>query len=75
MKEETVPEIVVAPGLGGVTGYLRECWRYRELMYFLAWRDVKVRYKQTLFGVGWAVIQPLVTMVVFTLIFSLVAFV
>lgn len=47
---------------------LGELWRYRELIYFLAWRDVKVRYKQTLLGVAWAVLQPTMMMVVFTLV-------
>jgi len=50
-----------------------ELWRYRELFYFLAWRDVKLRYKQTALGVGWAVLQPLMTMVVFTLLFGKLA--
>jgi lipopolysaccharide transport system permease protein len=49
---------------------LRELWRYRELLYFFTWRDIKVRYKQTVFGFAWAVAQPLVTMVVFTVIFG-----
>jgi len=48
----------------------KELWEYRELLYFLMWRDVKVRYKQTVIGVAWAVIQPLVTMVIFTIIFG-----
>ena len=48
----------------------REFWLYRELVYFLAWRDVKVRYKQTVLGVLWAIIQPLFTMVIFTLLFG-----
>lgn len=52
---------------------MREFWRYRELAYFLAWRDVKVRYTQTIFGVLWAVIQPFLTMVVFTLLFGKLA--
>ncbi len=52
---------------------IRELWTYRELAYFLAWRDVKVRYKQTVLGVLWAVIQPLFTMVVFVLLFSQLA--
>src|ERR687885_448901 len=46
---------------------LRALWRYRELLYFLVWRDVKVRYKQTALGASWAVLQPLATMVVFSL--------
>jgi lipopolysaccharide transport system permease protein len=49
---------------------LAELWRYRELLYFLTWRDVKLRYKQTIFGVGWAVLQPLATMFVFSLFFG-----
>ncbi len=63
-------EVVIQPGRGGLAGALAECWQYRELLYFLAWRDVKVRYKQTVLGAAWAVLQPLVTMVVFTLIFN-----
>lgn len=49
---------------------LRELWQYRELSYFLVWRDVKVRYAQTALGISWAVVQPLLTMVVFTLFFG-----
>ncbi len=49
---------------------LSNLWAYRELLYFLAWKDIKIRYKQTAIGAGWAVIQPLLTMVVFTLIFG-----
>src|SRR5262245_51600959 len=52
---------------------IRELWTYRELVYFLAWRDIKVRYKQTALGVLWAVIEPLFTMVVFTLLFGKLA--
>jgi lipopolysaccharide transport system permease protein len=50
--------------------WLSEFWRYRELVYFLAWRDVKVRYKQAALGAAWTILQPLVTMVVFTFFFS-----
>lgn len=53
--------------------YWRDLWRYRELFQMLAWRDVSVRYKQTVIGVAWAVIRPLLTMVIFTVIFSKVA--
>lgn len=49
---------------------LRELWRYRELLYFLVWRDLKVRYKQTVLGAAWAVLYPLITMVVFSLLFG-----
>ncbi|MGQ0792549.1 MAG: ABC transporter permease [Deltaproteobacteria bacterium] len=52
---------------------LRDLWRYRELLYFLTWRDIKVRYKQTIIGAGWAVLQPLLTMVVFTIFFGRIA--
>jgi lipopolysaccharide transport system permease protein len=50
--------------------YWRDLWRYRELFYFLAWRDILVRYKQTAIGIAWAVIRPLLTMVVFTVVFG-----
>ena len=53
--------------------WLLEFWRYRELFYFLVWRDVKIRYKQTVLGAAWAVIQPLFAMVVFTLFFRKLA--
>jgi len=49
---------------------LKAVWRYRELLYFLIWRDVKVRYKQTAIGAGWAIVQPLMTMVIFTVVFG-----
>lgn len=57
----------------GLPGMVRELWAYRELFYFFAWRDIKVRYKQTILGVLWAVIQPLFTMVVFTILFGRLA--
>lgn len=58
----------------GRTGLgLREVWEYRELLYFLVWRDLKVRYKQTVFGVAWAVLQPFLTMVVFSVFFGRLA--
>jgi lipopolysaccharide transport system permease protein len=53
--------------------YWLDLWRYRELFYFLAWRDILVRYKQTVIGVAWAVIRPFLTMVVFTIVFNRVA--
>jgi lipopolysaccharide transport system permease protein len=52
---------------------LRELWRYRELVYFLAWRDIKVRYKQAALGASWAILQPLLTMIIFTLFFGKLA--
>ncbi len=50
-----------------------ELWRYRELLFFLTWRDIKVRYKQTVLGAAWAVLQPLATMLVFSLFLGRVA--
>jgi lipopolysaccharide transport system permease protein len=63
-------EIRSTRGIGNLG--LRELWVYRDLAYFLIWRDVKVRYKQTLFGAAWAIIQPLVLMFVFTFVFGTV---
>ena len=60
----------MSPGVGWVVLNLRELWKYRELIFFLSWRDVKVRYKQAVLGAAWVVIQPLVQMVVFTLLFN-----
>ena len=64
---------VIAPTRGWVSLKLGELWEYRELLYFLVWRDVKVRYKQTILGVAWAVIQPLFTMIVFSVVFGKLA--
>lgn len=65
--EPEPPLVVIAPRSGLAVLDLRELWRYRELLAFLAWRDVKIRYKQTAFGLLWAVAQPLATMAVFAL--------
>jgi lipopolysaccharide transport system permease protein len=51
----------------------KELWEYRELLFFLTWRDIKIRYKQAALGVGWAVLQPLLTMAIFSIIFGLLA--
>jgi lipopolysaccharide transport system permease protein len=67
---ESIERTVIEPGEGWAPVDLAELWRYRELIGFLALRDVKVRYKQSLLGIGWAVLQPLFTMVVFTFLFS-----
>lgn len=66
-EQESLPLTVIEPQTGWGLVNLRELWRYRELLYFLAWRDVKIRYKQTVLGIGWAIAQPLATMAVFTL--------
>lgn len=68
-----VPTLVVTPSKGWTALNLREVWAYRELLYFLAMRDVSVRYKQAALGVAWAVMQPLFQMVVFTVIFGRLA--
>jgi len=62
--------LVLRPTRGWSALNLADLWRYRELIYFLIWRDVKVRYKQTVLGASWAIIQPFVTMVVFTVLFG-----
>jgi len=64
------PVILIRPPRGWQAINLRDLWLYRELVYFLTWRDIKVRYKQAVLGIAWAVIQPIVTMVVFTFIFN-----
>ena len=65
--------IVIRPKRGWVGFDLGEIWRYRELLYFLAWRDIKLRYKQTVLGAAWAILQPVLAMVVFTLFFGKLA--
>jgi lipopolysaccharide transport system permease protein len=68
----TAPDLVIEAGRSEAN-YWRDLWRYRELFYFLAWRDILVRYKQTVIGIAWAIVRPLLTMVVFTFVFSKVA--
>ena len=65
--------IIVKPSKGWISLRLDELWQYRELLYFLAWRDIKVRYKQTALGAAWAIIQPFFTMVVFSIFFGRLA--
>jgi lipopolysaccharide transport system permease protein len=67
------PIVTIEPSKSWVALDLRGLWAYRELLYFLTWRDVKVRYKQTLLGAAWAIIQPLFTMIIFTLLFGRLA--
>jgi len=74
VADRRLAEIVrIQPSRGWVGINLRELWRYRELIYFLVWRDVKVRYKQTLLGAAWAILKPLFSMVVFYIIFGRLA--
>jgi lipopolysaccharide transport system permease protein len=68
---DAIPTIVIQPSRGLAALGLRDVWAYRELLYFLAWRDVKVRYKQTVLGVLWVVLQPLVSMIIFTVLFGI----
>jgi lipopolysaccharide transport system permease protein len=75
-RPETLPVAqvtVIEPARGWQFMNVRELWRFRELIYFLAWRDVKVRYKQAVLGSAWAVLQPAMLMVVFTIFFSRLA--
>jgi lipopolysaccharide transport system permease protein len=65
--------IRIEPSKGWVSLKLKEVWDYRELLYFLIWRDIKVRYKQTVLGAAWAIIQPFFTMIVFSLFFGKLA--
>jgi len=64
------PTVVIEPQRGLFNLDLQAVWEYRELLYFLVWRDVKIRYKQTVIGAGWAILQPLMTMVIFTVVFG-----
>jgi homopolymeric O-antigen transport system permease protein len=68
--ESELPVLRIKPSKGWVSLKLGELWQYRELLYFLIWRDIKVRYKQTALGAAWAIIQPVMTMVVFSLFFG-----
>jgi len=68
--EEEVPTLIIRPPRKWVPIDFQEIWAYRELLYFFTWRDVKIRYKQTGLGFAWAVIQPLFTMLIFSLIFG-----
>lgn len=65
-------DLIIEPGRG-IRHYWRDLWQYRELFYFLAWRDLLVRYKQTAIGIAWSVLRPFLTMVVFTVVFSTLA--
>jgi lipopolysaccharide transport system permease protein len=64
------PELYITPPARWWENPLRELWEYRELLYFFVWRDIKVRYKQTMLGAAWAVLQPLLTMLMFSLFFG-----
>jgi lipopolysaccharide transport system permease protein len=65
-----VPTVVIRPSGSGLSAYVREIWGYRELLYYLTWRDMKIRYKQTVIGVAWAILQPALMAVIFTFFFG-----
>ena len=67
------PALIIRPSKGFLRLNLKDVWAYRELLYFLVWRDIKVRYKQTALGAAWAIIQPVMTMVVFSIFFGRLA--
>jgi lipopolysaccharide transport system permease protein len=66
-------EIIIQPARGWLDFNIAGLWQYRELLYFLAWRDIKVRYKQTVLGVAWVILQPVLTMLIFSVIFGWLA--
>lgn len=71
LKSKNDPQVVfIKPSKSWVSLNLRSLWEYRELLYFLTWRDIKVRYKQTALGAAWAILQPLTTMLIFSLFFG-----
>jgi lipopolysaccharide transport system permease protein len=72
-RHSAPPRAIIQPSKGWVSLRLREFWEFRELLYFLVWREVKVRYKQTAIGAAWAIIQPLFTMLIFSLFFGRLA--
>ena len=72
-RPSTLPVTHIRPGARAMSFTLDEVWHARELLYFLVWRDIKVRYKQTALGIAWSVLQPFLTMVVFTIFFGRLA--
>ncbi len=73
MEKKDTSVYIIEPKKGWIPVDIKEIFRFRELLYFLAWRDIKLRYKQTALGAGWAIIQPLFTMIIFTLFFGRIA--
>src|SRR5438094_7342002 len=70
---ESLPVLIIRPSKGFLRLNLADLWEYRELLYFLVWRDIKVRYKQTVLGAAWAILQPVMTMLVFSVFFGRLA--
>lgn len=73
MNKKTKHEVIIRPIKTSFYLDFKEIWRFRELFYTFAWRDIKVRYKQTLLGISWAIFQPLVSMIIFTIFFGNIA--
>ena len=71
LPENEIPTLIIQPSRSWFNLQLGRLWHYRELLYFLVWRDVKVRYKQTALGVLWVLLQPLLTTVIFSVLFGL----
>lgn len=72
-KTSTKTEFIITPPNKFISINWREIWRYRDLFLVLAWRDISVRYKQTVLGILWAILQPVVTLIIFTFIFNRMA--
>ncbi len=72
-RSDSSQTVVIEPSTGWVALKLGELWQYRELIYFLTWRDIQVRYRQTALGVAWAVLQPVLTMLIFSVVFGKLA--
>ena len=70
LDKQELPVLFIKPSRGWVLPQIRDIWAYRELLYFLVWRDLKVRYKQTVLGILWAIIQPFFLMVIFSIFFG-----
>lgn len=73
MRDQQLPTVTIQPPPAWIQLNLGQLWEYRELLYFFIWRDIKVRYKQTAIGIGWAILQPFATMLVFSLFFGRLA--
>src|SRR5512136_1374588 len=73
ISDKDLPLSVYEPTHGWLSLRLGDLWKYRELLYFLTWRDIKVRYKQTALGAAWAILQPVLTMLIFSVIFGQLA--
>ena len=71
LQKNQTPVTYLKPSKGWLSIDFKELWRYRELVYFLTWRDIKVRYKQAVLGIAWAVLQPVLTVLIFTVVFGI----